>query len=49
MNAIASRPAALSARGKPSKLLGQSDLSVRYRMEANSTMATVKPRPPVTP
>ena len=49
MKARAIRPAVTSARGKPSKHLGESANSSRSRMDANSTIASRKPRPPVIP
>ena len=49
MNASASSPAEIRVMGKPLKASGQSDLSVFSRMEANRTMATVKPIPAAYP
>ena len=49
MKDSASRPAAISAMGKPLKALGQSQSSSRSRTEENRRIATVKPMPPVTP
>ena len=49
LNASASRPAEISAMGKPLKHSGHSALSTRSRTEANRTMASVKPRPPAAP
>ena len=42
-------PAVTSAMGKPLKALGGSENSSRYRMLANSTIASRKPTPPVMP
>ena len=49
MKARAMRPAATRAIGKPSKALGHSENSIRYRMLAKITMTSRKPMPPVTP
>ena len=49
MKLRAMRPAVTRAMGKPSKHLGQSAKTLRSRTPAKSTMASRKPRPPVTP
>ena len=49
MKARASRDAVTRQIGKPSKLFGYSANSTRSRTEANRTIASRKPRPPVMP
>ena len=49
IKARASSDAVTRQMGKPSKLLGYSANSTRSRTDANRTIASRKPRPPVIP